>query len=116
MPKPDETPILNGAQQECQRGGANSTLQTPEENGQSCRTSLALCYSRGSAGRRWRVQGAESFGVFPKISTTVENTVEKRQSRLDPVVFPRFFCVLEHIHTISRARTATIPGAFRVRP
>jgi len=62
------------------------------------------------------VQGKDSFGVFPKISTTVENTVEKRQSRMDSVVFPRVFFILEHILKVSRARIAKIPGAFRARP
>ena len=32
-----------------------------------------------------------AFGFFPKISTTVENTVEKRPARLSSLKFPPVF-------------------------
>src|SRR4030095_2056433 len=79
-------------------------------------TSILIATQQECQRRRSVVQGTDWFVVFPKISTTVENTVEKRQSRMDSVIFPRIFSILEHILKVSRARTAKISGAFAARP
>jgi len=53
-----------------------------------------VCYSRGSGTDRRAGSAAVTFGFSPKISTTVENTVEKRglagEVRLERGVFGLF--------------------------